>query len=411
MAILTDTVPKARAGVELLPEVERRLGDGGVTRVVLEGAHGRVHADEATVARAVAGCAGAACIVTVGSGTLADIGKATSARLGGVPHVVVQTATSVNGFADDQSVLVIEGVKRTTPTRWPDALIADADVLAGAPVALNVGGVGDLVAMFTAPADWRLAHLLGMADAYSAEAVALARAHGAELLELAPRVRDADPEALTALAGILALSGIAMGVAHTTAPASGMEHTVSHLIEMAMNSRGQDSAFHGAQVGVSTVVAAVVWKRMAERLRHGVDLTFPSGDEMAGRVRAAFASLDPSGAMGEECWRLYSRKLESWTATHAALGSTDWSAVIAGVTPLLGEPGAIAHALGATGAATRFSELDPPVTGDLARWALASCHLMRDRFTVADLAFLSGAWSEDDVDAALTEAASVGGGL
>src|SRR5881409_1636545 len=41
-------------------------------------------------------CAGVSWIVTVGSGTLADIGKAVSARLEGVAHVVVQTATSVN---------------------------------------------------------------------------------------------------------------------------------------------------------------------------------------------------------------------------------------------------------------------------------------------------------------------------
>ena len=53
-------------------------------------------------------------ILSVGSGTIADIGKVVSARLG-LPHVVVQTAASVNGFSDDQSVLLVDGVKRTTP--------------------------------------------------------------------------------------------------------------------------------------------------------------------------------------------------------------------------------------------------------------------------------------------------------
>ena len=46
-----------------------------------------------------------------------------------------------------------------------------------------------------------------------------------------------------------------------------------------------------------------------------------------------------------------------------------------------------------------------------ARWALANCHLMRDRFTVADLAFLMGIWEPADVDSLLLDAAALGAGL
>ena len=409
VAVLTDGVPKRRANLEVLDEVERRLPKDA-TRAVLIGPHGRVHADEATIDGAVAQVAGASCLVTVGSGTLADIGKAVSFRLDRLPHFVVQTATSVNGFADDQSVLLINGVKRTTHTRWPDAVIADADVLAGAPPALNVAGVGDLLAMFTAPADWSLAHLLGMADTYSASAVSLARRHGTRVLSLAPRLAGGDPEAATDVAEVLAYSGISMGVAGTTAPASGMEHTVSHLIEMAMNRRGQEAAYHGAQVGVSTVVAAVLWKRVLRRLRERLALNFPTADQMGERVRGAFASLDPSGAMGDECWRLYSRKLGRWSDSRSRLDAIDWRTVEDAVAPLLGAPADLAGSLKAAGAPVRFSELNPPVAPDLVRWALASCHLMRDRFTVADLAFFMGEWDSSQVDAVLEDAASFGGG-
>ena len=92
-----------------------------------------MHADAETLAAAVAAVGAADLLVTVGSGTLTDIGKYASSKLDGLPHIVVQTAASVNGFADDQSVLVIEGVKRTTPTRWPDRLIIDTDVISRAP--------------------------------------------------------------------------------------------------------------------------------------------------------------------------------------------------------------------------------------------------------------------------------------
>ena len=46
-----------------------------------------------------------------------------------------------------------------------------------------------------------------------------------------------------------------------------------------------------------------------------------------------------------------------------------------------------------------------------ARWALAHGHLMRDRFTIADLAFFMGLWEATDVDALLVSAARLGAGL
>ena len=59
-----------------------RARAGGPLRsewVVLGPADGSVHADEATVAAARAAAAGAGCVVTVGSGTITDIGKAAAA--------------------------------------------------------------------------------------------------------------------------------------------------------------------------------------------------------------------------------------------------------------------------------------------------------------------------------------------
>src|SRR6478609_4853659 len=188
---------------------------------------GHVHADETTVSAATAGCAGADVIVTIGSGTLCDIGKVAA---GPRPHVVVQSAASVNGFADDQSVLLINGVKRTAHSGWPSAIVVDSDVLEGAPAVLNRSGLGDMISMFTAPADWYLSSLVDMDRGWSAEAAKMTRRHGAELLGLAPGVGTSDPESLSTLAKFVTLSGISMGVAGQTSPSSGMEHVISHLL-------------------------------------------------------------------------------------------------------------------------------------------------------------------------------------
>jgi glycerol-1-phosphate dehydrogenase [NAD(P)+] len=414
VVVLSDAVPKKRLGEEATALVTSLLsGAGGVGDVhhvtVPEGAGG-VHADERTVAAAAAGAVGASVIVTVGSGTVADIGKAAAARLRDPAHVVVQTALSVNGYADDQSVLLIDGVKRTTPTRWPDGLIADTQLLAEAPLQLNLAGVGDLLAMFTAPADWRIAWLLGMDDRYAEDVVAMVREHGPAVLRAAPLLREADAGAIELTAKILTLSGVGMGLAGTTAPASGAEHTVSHLLEMAAARQGRRSAYHGAQVGAAAVLAALVWRHVRRRVREGARLMrCPSEDQMRPAVLRAFGSLDPSGAMAEECWRGYQRKLARWRERHGDADQLD-PAHLDDAARLLEAPPVLRAALRRSGAPARMAQLDPPVDAQTTRWALANCHLMRDRFTVVDLACLLGVWQPADVDAVLAEAGIAGPG-
>ncbi|HXY42915.1 MAG TPA: iron-containing alcohol dehydrogenase [Acidimicrobiales bacterium] len=412
IVVLSDTVPKKRLGSEVT-ELAASLASsvGPVERVTaVEDASG-VHADDHTVSSAAAASASASVIVTVGSGTMADIGKAVAARLREPAHVVVQTALSVNGYADDQSVLLVDGVKRTTPTRWPDALLADTQVLAEAPLEMNLAGVGDLLAMFTAPADWGLAHLLGMDDLYSDDVVAMVREHGPALLDAAPLLRNYDVEAIELTAKVLTLSGLSMGLAGTTAPASGAEHTVSHLIEMAITRQRRPTALHGAQVGVATVLASLVWQHVENHVRAGArDMRCPSDAKMRPAVLRAFGHLDESGAMAEECWRAYRHKLSRWRELHGDVDELDGQH-LQRATRWLGQPAALLAALRSSGAPTRMSQLDPPVDAETARWALANCHLMRDRFTVIDLAFLLGIWEAADVDAILAQAAAMEGGL
>jgi glycerol-1-phosphate dehydrogenase [NAD(P)+] len=405
IVVLSDSVPKHRLGEEVTTLAASLLsGLGEVHRVMAHASPGGVHADERTVASAAWSAASASVIVTVGSGTVADIGKAVAARLRDPVHVIVQTALSVNGYADDQSVLLINGVKRTTPTRWPDALVADTQLLAEAPLQLNLAGAGDLLAMFTAPADWRIASLLGMSDSYAADIVAMVREHGAALLAAAPLLRSADAGAIELVAKVLTLSGVGMGLAGTTAPASGAEHTISHLIEMAATRRGERSPYHGAQVGAAAVLAALVWQHVRQRVQAGVRrMRCPTDEQMRPVLLEAFRALDPSGAMAEECWRDYRRKLARWRERHGDEDLLD-PARLDDAATLLEEPDVLAAALQRSGAPARMAELDPPVDAKTARWALANCQLMRDRFTIVDLAFFLGIWDSADVDSVLAAA-------
>jgi glycerol-1-phosphate dehydrogenase [NAD(P)+] len=73
-------------------------------------------------------------------------------------------------------------------------------------------------------------------------------------------------------------------------------------------------------------------------------------------------------------------------------------------------PKRLGEALREAGAPARFGELDPPVREETARWALRNCHLMRDRFTLADLLFF-GWWNDGFVEELFERARSAGGGL
>ena len=414
VAVLSDQTPKRCRSGDLLATVTGALAVRFAVRPVTLGLPGRtVHADEETVAVASRAAVGAACLVAVGSGTVTDIGKAVAAGQG-LPYAVVQTAGSVNGFADDRSVLLVSGVKRTTPTIWADALVVDTDVLVDAPLELNVSGFADLIATFTAPADWYLATLLGMDDVYLPTVVALAREQGGELLAAAPLVPRAERGALERVAAILTLSGISMGIAGTTAPCSGMEHAVGHLLEMATLQAGGEPALHGAQVGASSVVAALLWRRVLDELADGgglARLRLPDQDAVEARVRAAFLPVDGSGAMGEECWRDVRRKLARWARAgeHVARAARDWAVHDRALRGLLAGPDELVAALRSATAPARFADLHPAVADGDVHWAVASCHLMRERFSVADMAFLLGIWNDDCVAGLLSEATTLKG--
>jgi glycerol-1-phosphate dehydrogenase [NAD(P)+] len=416
IVLVMDATPMRRNDGDPKDEAERLLAQQfEVRRVVLgEGREAQLHADEEVLAEARTAVSGADCVVVVGSGTVTDVCK--EATVDGPPLVVVQSAASVNAFSDDVSVLLKSGTKRTVPSRWPDALIVDLRTLADAPPAMNLAGFGDIISMWSAPADWYLASAVGMDESYHPAPVAMLYKQGRDLLDNAAALRRRDPEALDRLARVLTLSGITLGIAGKTAPLSGTEHLVSHLIDMAAEQAGNPVAFHGAQVAVSALPVAAAWEVfLAEFDPSTLDLEslFPDEAGMEPVVRGAFATIDPSGQVGEECWNDYAKKLALWRRSRERVEAflAEWPEHRARIEEMVLPPVRLGGALREAGAPVRFGELDPPVAPEVVRWALANCHLMRNRFTVADLLFFAGWWDDAFVERILERARFAGGGL
>lgn len=412
VVILEDRTPMRRGRDDLKVAVYELLaGASPPQRVILGPEDGSLHADEKILSDASEAVRGAGCVVTVGSGTLTDIGKYSCHAGGGIPLVAVQTAASVNGFADGMAVVLKDGVKRTLAAVWPSVLLIDTLVLRDAPKELTRSGYAEMMAMLTAPADWRLASLTGVDTSYRQSIVDLYRPLGQDFLGSASAVSNREDDALESLASLLTVSGIAMGVAGQSAPLSGTEHLISHMLDMSANATGVPAGLHGAQVGVSAAIASVIWKRLLDRLDPEALALRKSNGDAEGDVRSAFGWIDKGGAATNECWADYQKKLATWIEVGGAGRlAKEWAQASTELKALVVEPEMIIGALRASGAPTRFSELDPPVDKDRARWAVASCHLMRSRFTVVDLANLAGHWSIEDVNEVIEEATELGGG-
>jgi glycerol-1-phosphate dehydrogenase [NAD(P)+] len=407
LCVLTDATPKRYGDGDALEVVLEALRDHRVELVeITTTPDGTVIADEATVTSTVDAARDRTprALVSVGSGTITDIAKVVAAELS-ITHVVVQTAASVNGFSDDQSVLLIEGAKRTTPSHWPDALVIDSLVVAHAPLAMTRSGLGDQLSMFSAAADWYLSNAIGFDASYSPALVAMMR-HGVDaVLSDSAALGRGETGAVSALADCLMRGGVAMGAAGRTAPSSGLEHTVSHLLEMRADANGEPSASHGSRVGVASVVAALVWRRVSDRLVSGSVTLLETNVATRERVLVAFADLDESGATARECWRLYERKA-SWIRAHLRDLQRlvdEWSDHADAIDQLLLPVDVLVTSLRDAQAPVRFDQLDPPPTNGEVVWALRNAHLLRDRFGVLDLADLMGAWTLDDVLAVLAE--------
>lgn len=194
--------------------------------------------------------------VAVGSGVINDLTKLAAHRLGR-PYAVVGTAASMDGYTAFAAAITHNGVKKVDACPAPRALIADLDVIAAAPPGMSAAGYGDLLGKYTALADWRMAHDLGIE---TIEPVSW------QLMEegLGPwtgnpeGVRAGDPASLRDLVEGLVIAGLAMQISSSTRAASGSEHLFSHLWEMQGLTHMGEGVPHGMQVGLGTIASSAL---------------------------------------------------------------------------------------------------------------------------------------------------------
>ena len=372
-----------------------------VTSCVLGDEVPELHASESVLDAATAAIAKAEVVVTVGSGTITDVGKVACSRHDHKPLVAVQTAASVDGFTDDVSVVLRQGVKRTIAYCWPYAVLADTVTIADEPLRLNEAGFGEALSMFTAPADWYLSSLVGLDSTFHRSVCDVFVHYGNRPLAWSAGLSTGRSESVEELTRLLAARGILIGVSLTTACLSGVEHVISHMLDMHQAAHRRPIGLHGAQVGVGSILAATMWHRALNDERFVPErLRMPSTDLVQGQIREAFGHLDDTGALAGECWSDYQKKFrgiaKNWPRIEAMVAT--WATHADIFTGMLKTADELQTALVSSGAPATYDKLHQPFQSTTIRWAIHNCHLMRNRFNLVDLLNLLGLWDLETFD-------------
>ena len=195
-------------------------------------------------------------IISVGSGTLNDLGKVIGEMLGGVPQWIIGTAASMDGYASTVAALVRNNLKVTEYYNPPKVIIGDMAVMCKAPRSMTLAGIGDMAAKYNSGLDWKLSHLIN--GEYYCDFVAKAMLKVTDqIIDLAleaPEEGEFGDELLARLMEGLVLSGVYMSYMGSSRAASGSEHHFSHFWEMWLQLNGKPAIYHGTKVGVGTLI-------------------------------------------------------------------------------------------------------------------------------------------------------------
>ena len=202
-------------------------------------------------------------VVVVGGGTLMDFGRYSAWRLG-IPFVAIPTIVSSDGFTADICSIIIDGQKKSIPMQAADAVICDMNIIAGAPMFLNIAGVQDILAKHVSIADWKIAHIVS-GEYFCDKVCAMAQEALDIMNRCAHEIAEGKKPDLEAMAYTQMLSGLTMQILSNSRAASGAEHLVDHLVEMKPKYFENAHGLHGECVGVGTLMCAKAYHKLAER--------------------------------------------------------------------------------------------------------------------------------------------------
>ena len=199
-------------------------------------------------------------VIGVGSGVVNDIGKMLSA-VAGAQYVIVATAPSMDGYASATSSMTRDGLKVSIDTKSADVIIGDTQILCQAPMQMMRAGLGDMIAKYVSICEWRISHLI-TGEYYCEKVADLVRQALKRCVENSLGLLQRDEAAVEAVFEGLVIGGVAMKYAGLSRPASGVEHYISHVLDMRGVEFGTPMQLHGIQCAAGTYMAVGLYEKL-----------------------------------------------------------------------------------------------------------------------------------------------------
>jgi glycerol-1-phosphate dehydrogenase [NAD(P)+] len=201
-------------------------------------------------------------IVTIGTGTLNDLAKFVSHKIG-IPSIIVATAPSMDGFASTGAALIVDNLKTSFECVCPKGIIGDVTILKQAPMNMIIAGFGDIVGKYSALTDWKLGKVIN-SEYYCDVVVKMVTDSMAKCINNIEGIKNRKDIAIKNLMEALVVTGIAMSFVANSRPASGSEHHLAHYWEMMFLFEHKKAVLHGTKVGIATIITAKLSELLAK---------------------------------------------------------------------------------------------------------------------------------------------------
>lgn len=199
-------------------------------------------------------------IIAIGSGVINDLSKILAHQTKN-PYIIVATAPSMDGYASPLSSMSRDGLKVSIPSKCAEVIIGDIDILKTAPVHMIKSGLGDMLAKYISICEWRLSNLI-TGEYYCEEIADMVRNALKKCADAADGILKLDDTAIKNVFEGLVLSGLAMSYASLSRPASGAEHSFSHILDMRSLEFNTPADLHGIQCAVASMLCVRIYNSL-----------------------------------------------------------------------------------------------------------------------------------------------------
>lgn len=203
-------------------------------------------------------------LIGLGGGKTVDVAKLAAFNTN-LPYLSIPTSASHDGISSPFASIKGSGRPYSIVANPPLGIIADLDIIGGAPIRLLASGCGDLIGKVTAVKDWEIERT-DKGSYFGKYAASLARLSADIVFEEAKNIGLGKEDSIRDVVEALLSAGVAAGIAGSSRPCSGSEHLFAHALDI----QGENNGLHGEKVGLGTILMAklqgINWEKIVKAL-------------------------------------------------------------------------------------------------------------------------------------------------